>query len=458
LKKWLKVALLLSLAALLVGAAAVWAVYRFYIKGRDDAYWSTQSATARAELDAGLKDLVRDYYPDAAGHFERVLELDSKNAAARVLLSWVYHGTEADRAKLLEGLNAIDLAGLTDFEVFLIGLGKAERRTAEVKALVDDYLEDHPNEAFARSIRCDIYWDALQWPQAEDCYRELLRIHPDWVSAQRRLGDLAMAQGRFREAEDHYLTYRYIAPDQGGPYYALGQLYLFLGRYEESEEVQRKGVALKPDFCQAYQGLLHLYIFWDRPEQVATILDQVAQQPACRYLETWGVSCARRAFLDYLRGDFDAAFAKDQACPRRARYDLIGHHLAVLAGDRERALRLETTLAEQIATAGEPANPFPSGYLHHYRGVRLFGEGDYAQACSELALADKEMGYWAGEMAFLVLLNRVYQVACLEAAGDAAATERVRGEISAVNPRLLAFRLPELRPEFRARLRAPGGR
>lgn len=442
-KAWVKIALSILLLAMGTVAFGLSAAYWYFCSGRGDAHWSSESPAVRAELDAGFLDLTRGYVPDAAIHFERALELDPKNAPAMAFLSSVYHMFDGERQRYLDSLAKVDKDGLTPFEQFLVALAPLNK-PAETSELVNQFLAEYPDEPFARNIRCDLLWEKQQWDDSESCYRDLIASHPEWVAAQQRLGDLAMARGRFREAEDHYLTFRFVAPDQAGPWYSLGQLYLLLGRFEESEQAQGKALELKPDFCMAYTGLVHLYLYWNRLDDAQSTLDRIDQQPTCAFNKSTGVSCVRRAYLSFLRDDLQGGYAQFSACQRTNKWSLIGHHMAAATGDLEFALRMEGELARELAVNSE--NNFLSAYLHHNRGVRLLAQREFPKACEELAQADQELGFWAGEVAFVVLMNKLYHIACLEQSGQTAEAEKARAAFVAFNPRLLqTFSLPEYR-------------
>ena len=64
--------------------------------------------------------------------------------------------------------------------------------------------------------------------------------------------------------------------------------------------------------------------------------------------------------------------------------------------------------------------------------------GDHEQALRRLQEADERLVYWGDGQAIFKLMNRLAIAALLESTGDEAGAERVREEVRAINPRLVA--------------------
>lgn len=456
-KAWIKITLAV-LVVLAVGTAATLGGLYWFWCSTPEAPWSSESAEARAELDAGYADFEKDYMADARLHFERARELDPKSAAALVFLAFASKSSDSERQAIEKELDALDPARLTDLERFLIRLLKAQHNREAVSAAVEDYLSRHPDHAFAITFRCDLLWENQRWDDAEACYRDLIEKQPQWVKAQDRIGQLAMSRGRFTEAEDHFATYRYVAPNQPGPYTSFGVLYLILGRYEEAEKSFRQALELKQDFCQALSGLTHLYTVWGKMPQSLEVVAQTEAQAGCRHLATQGNLCSRRIFNAYLVEDRATAEAIDPSCVPAYGFTLGQHQLASWQGNFARAEEMEGAILKLSGTdpAKQP-NPFMGGYYHYLRGVRMIFQQTYEPAAVEFKLADDQLRYWSGENSILYLTNRVHWVYSLELAGKKAEAEALRQEIQKVNPRLLqSFKVPVLEKKLAAQARPAG--
>ena len=420
-----------------------------------DAPWSSESAEARAELDAGYADFEKDYLADARLHFERARELDPKSAAAQVFLAFTSKASLPELKEIAKQLKSLDSTRLTDTERFLIRLVQAESELdrAKVSEAVEDYLSRHPDHAFAITLRCDLLWENQRWDDAEACYRELIETHPQWVRAQDRIGQLAMSRGRFAEAEDHFVTYRYVAPNQPGPYTSFGVLYMIVGRYEESEKAFRQALELKRDFCQALSGLTHLYTVWGKLPQALEVIAETEAQSGCRHLATQGNLCSRQLFNAYLAEDRAMAETIGPTCPIPNGFTLGAHQFAVWQGDYARAEKMEE--ANRALMREDPAKqPSPylgAGFYHYLRGVRRIAQDAYEEAAQEFKTADGQLRYWSGENSILYLTNRVHWVYSLELAGKKAEAEALRQEIQKLNPRMLqSFKVPVLEKKLAA--------
>lgn len=453
-KTWMKVTVAVVVVLVVGTGATLGGLYWFWCSV-PDAPWSSESAEARAELDAGYADFEKDYLADARLHFERALELDPKSAAAMVFLAFTSKGSDSELKEVEKELDSLDTSRLTDTERFLVQLFKAQihRDRVKVGAAVEDYLSRHPDQAFALTMRCDLMFENQSWDEAEACYRDVIETHPQWVKAQDRIGQLAMSRGRFGEAEDHFVTYRYVAPNQPGPYTSFGVLYMIVGRYEESEKAFRQALELKQDFCPALSGLTHLYTVWGKTPQALEVVNQTEAQAGCRYLATYGNLCSRRLFNAYLTEDQATAVAIDPTCPAPHGFSLGKHQFAVWQGDFARAEKMEeANHAIMVSDPAKQPNPYLGGGFYHYlRGVRMIAQGNYEAAAKELEVADDRLRYWNGENSILYLTNRVHWVYSLELAGKKTEADAVRQDVAKVNPRLLqSFKVPVLEKKLAA--------
>src|SRR5262249_50277974 len=140
--------------------------------------------------------------------------------------------------ELLADLETTHRDRLTPREAFLVDytVDMAHGRRNEGREKLTRYLEDNPKDPYALDPQVSKDWEDQRWNQVETGCKKLLAVDPNWVSAQNKLGYLAMSQGHWAEAEDRFRTYLYVAPDQANPHDSLGELLLLLGRYDEAGE------------------------------------------------------------------------------------------------------------------------------------------------------------------------------------------------------------------------------
>jgi tetratricopeptide (TPR) repeat protein len=461
-----RTAWILALTAAVVGAAAAAGVYWWLCL--DEPQWTTRSPAALEEFLAGFENRSKQYFYDAAVSFERALELDPDFAAARLYLGTLFQG-RAERQQCFDELRRVDLDALTPRERFLVrhGLALHDGEIERAGELVRSYLAEHPEDPFGIRAECDLLWEAQSWDEAEACYRRLLKLQPNWVEAQDRLGYIALARGRFADAEEQFLVYRYLAPDQAGPYRSLASLMLLLGRYEETEEAISEALRIKPDFCEAYPLEVRLRVLTGEPERALEALDEFAAIPTCAYFHERGYFCAMRVWITYHRGDPEAAWelASGECREQLEKTEpVIVHRIAAMTGRWAEADWMEEALGMRLAEARELKKPLWAKYYiaitAHARGVRLMASGHLERAAERFREADERLDYWVPELASFKLFNRLHLLRMLELLERDEEAAALLAEIDAVNPRAVeGFRIPDLetlrKPAERSVARSP---
>ncbi len=167
-------------------------------------------------------------------------------------------GSKEERERLIAELRQSDTARLNDRERLMLDvvLARADHDEPRRARRVAEYLAEHPRDPWGLNLASADAWARQDWPEAEQLYRRLVEVDPNWLMARNHLGYIAMAQGRFAEAEEHFRIYKYVAPDQANPHDSLGELLILLGRYDEARAELEEAVRVRPDFCASYQNLL----------------------------------------------------------------------------------------------------------------------------------------------------------------------------------------------------------
>jgi len=97
--------------------------------------------------------------------------------------------------------------------------------------------------------------------KAEACFREALRLMPDFAEAHTNLGMLLDQRGMPEEAEHHYLRSLALDPAHGETHMNLGALLAGRKRFDEAEAAYRKALELMPDSPAAWSNLGALQAF-----------------------------------------------------------------------------------------------------------------------------------------------------------------------------------------------------
>lgn len=445
-KRWLILAATVA-AVLIVGTLGALATY--FVWHDAEVAWTTRSREAAEELELGIAALERHYRSEAIEHLERALEIDPEFAIAKLYLNWTEHRDSQEFKHLLDDLRQVDRSRLTERESYMIGLWLAlqDKGRPAARKILEEFLAAYSEDLFALQFECAFAWEEENWSAAEACYRRMLELHPNWYEAYDRLGTIAMAQGQFQDAEDHFRTYRYIAAEEATPYISLARLLILMGRYEEAAEEIDKAVERKEDYCPAHFQRLRLAVLLGErgPEAVEPLIERLESIGDCGWMDDVGIFCHLRAFVAYLRGDLEAAWAfMEEGClEERGGFDVLAHRLAVATGRLEAADAMEEVLRQRMAEV-EADDRLPINLdIHraiaaHGEGMRAFFAGDAAAAIERFRRADELLRYWGDDLTTFKFINRLSLTHALRLAGRESEAETIERQITAVNPRLVS--------------------
>jgi Flp pilus assembly protein TadD len=432
--------LLIALVLLLLLAGGMMLMAR-----RTEPGWSTDSAESLAALERGLAAQMKFYGAETRAGYWEALEIDPDFVAPKVMI--LLH-SYSRREELIEDLLQVEPEQLTARERYLVRyvLARHGDHPEAAERIAEEFVEQHPEDPYALSTCSTQAWEERNWERAEQHYRRLLEIDPNWAPAQNHLGYIAMAQGRFEEAEQLFETYQFIAPDQANPHDSMGELLTVLGRYDEAAAALEKAIEVKPDFCASYEHLFSLATLAGDGVAYPEIVARASESCGDRMAEVIG--CFAELWTDYMQRDFDAPWREDRAkCMKvYVREAFLLHRLAVIVGRDETALELEELVDKRVAKGGMDAE-ISQGFLLHMKGVRAISDGDFEQAVSYLSKADRLLLYWGQGPAILKMFNQMNLAAALEAAGKQEKAEAVLARVREVNPRF-ADSYPAIRSEF----------
>lgn len=429
---------ILLILILVVCAAAAMA----FMLQRDERVWSTSSAEAAREFELGLAAEMKFYSAEAKKHFDRAASLDPKFALAAVKSKQYSAPGPLRREALLKELKAAKGQKLSDHESMIvdISLARVERNPAKMSQVLDDYLDEHPNDSYALNLRCGEAWDRKDFDVASKCYSRLLEKDPNWVNAQNNLGYIAMAQGRFDDAEESFKTYRYIAPDQANPHDSLGELYTVLGRYDEAEKELKKALEVRNDFCASHSHLMFLYSLTDQPEKALATSAAMKSFPVCAVDSSAYTDCSLALWTLANRKQWAEALdtAKKKGCiGKSGDADVIAHGSALMLGEKETVAAIEQQARDRMNKFKAPDGSVNDSLLNHLLGSRAEYEGNYPEAIRLLQKADDRLVYWGDGEAMFKLFNLANLELALRKGGRLPEAAKIRQRIDSVNPKFM---------------------
>jgi Flp pilus assembly protein TadD len=406
-----------------------------------NARWTAASPEARREFEQGLEAELKFYREDAQAHYKKALELDPQMAMAALRLVDFTAPREKDElARRIADLKTLreQLADrLSERERLLIDyrLQRAAKENARAEKTLSAYLEQHPNDPWALSIRCDQAWQRRDYKEAEKCNRLLIKADPNWVQAQNQLGYIAMATGRFAEAEQLFRTYLYIAPDQANPHDSMGELFTLLGRYPEGERELEAAVRIRPSFCTSWEHLILLHDLAGASDKAHAAVDRVEALGACSKDFVERQRCRVGTWDGVLKNDPAESWqaASSMGCSGKGgEVSVLAYHAALRSGHDADAAIIESDMREHAHLYGED-DPALLALQDHLEGARLVLGGDLKTAAARFASADQHLLYWSDNLGLMKLFNLLMLARCQRAIGDTAKADAADAEVEAVN-------------------------
>lgn len=218
---------------------------------------------------------LRDYphLPLRLGcHFGECTQLDDGEA-------WIGRGNalakrveaEADADSLLVTESVLDLLDLPLYEFekrgthTLKGDVLTTRTLYRVLRFDASALESRPSaqlsaeDWFLKGV--GLIGTAREWSDEEaDCYREALRLRPDYPEAHNNYAVLLRARGEHAPAAKHYQEALRIRPDYPEAHYNYATLLHARGSTAGAADHYREALRLRPDYVDAHHGLANLLV------------------------------------------------------------------------------------------------------------------------------------------------------------------------------------------------------
>jgi tetratricopeptide (TPR) repeat protein len=409
--------------------------------------WTTSSAQALSEYEAGEAARRKVYLEESAEHYQRALELDPDFIIAKWRVTQFLTDDERlENEHLFDELMTADLSGLTPLERFYIESWRAMQhdRAAVAGQLLEEYLAKYPNDPNVLARKAGQEWRLGNLEEAERLYQDLVGIDPNWVGAYNALGYIMKIRGRFTESEEYFKKYRFVAPDQANPHDSLGELYITVGRYEEAEASLENAIEIKPEFWASYRNLTILKAYMGDYEAIYPIIERARVAGAPDDILSWMDCRAQYAEMAEYEEWHQILERRDGDCVTGFNTGLsaiLTHRAACHLGDWKTARALEdeaaAILIEMERNGDQDLAMAFRAVVPHLQGIRLALRGDYEIAAKHMWAADQRLQFIGVDLGMYKLYNRMLLAETMLAGGKVAEAHEVLAKVRSVNSRML---------------------
>ena len=274
-------------------------------------------------------------------------------------------------------------------------------------------LQVRPDYAVAHNNLGNVLQEKGRLEEAAACYRRALELRPDYARAHSNLGGALQAQGKLDEAVRCYQRALELTPDLAEAHHNLGVAFQGQGRSEQAAACYRRAIQIRPDYIDALNGLGNLWRDQQPPQGTATVADWPTAEEA--------LACFRRVAA--IRPD-DAGAQNNLASALWSQGkldDAVACLRRVLALAPERA-EAHNTLGIALRDQGKPDEAIAC----YQRAVQL--KPDYAEAHSNLGAALHALGRLDEAIACCRRTLRL-NPACIEAHGNLGAAFYEQGKL-----------------------------
>jgi len=209
---------------------------------------TTASPAARAQFEAGMKNLEELRRSDAVDDLRAAVKRDPKFAQALIMISHLSHDPDE---QLATRTRAVQLASqVTAGERLLIRWLSGVQQDDYIPAIaaMNDLLSEYPEDH-------RLYFLAGRWLIHQERYAQgilvlqhAITLFPDYPAALNELAYAYAYSGDFAEACGLMERYVQLQPDQPNPYDSYGEILRASGQFDAALEKYRMAIRVDPTF------------------------------------------------------------------------------------------------------------------------------------------------------------------------------------------------------------------
>ncbi|MGA2145202.1 MAG: tetratricopeptide repeat protein [Bryobacteraceae bacterium] len=228
-------------------------------------------------LNLGLVYLRREDHSRALPLFARVVAIDPQHLQARQLLA-VCRAYTGQLAPAIRDLEALRAAAPRDENIlFLLGFVYLKNHDPEKAKAIFDSMFEAAGPVRAEFLLGKAYYEAFLFPQAEESFREVLRLDPGFPGAHLELGKVYISLRRTDEAIRELQLALKENPGDADASYFLGGVLVQADRYPEGIPYLERAKTAKPDFWAPYFYLGKAKLRLEQPAEAVVLLQRAVK-------------------------------------------------------------------------------------------------------------------------------------------------------------------------------------
>jgi len=228
-------------------------------------------------LNLGLVYLRLEDHARALPLFERVVTIDPQNLQARQLLAVcrAYTGQVAPAIRDLEALRST--SPRDENVLFLLGFVYLKSNDPDKAKAIFEQMFDAAGPVRADFLLGKAYYEATQFPRAEESLLKVVQLDPDFPGVHLELGKVYISLRRTDDAIRELELVLKKTPDDPDASYFLGGVLVQEGRFAEGIPHLERAKTAKPDFWAPYFYLGKAKLRLDQPAQAVTLLQRAVK-------------------------------------------------------------------------------------------------------------------------------------------------------------------------------------
>lgn len=275
---------------------------------------TSQSAEAKASMQAGLTALDQNDFQKAREYFTKAIQQDPKLGIAYAFRAQ----TSQSPKEFADDINnaKANVANASEYEKLYSELDESMLNNDWNKRLevCQKIASAYPDAARAQLDLGFTYGAGNQFDKAIQCYQKAVELNPKWVGGYTALVNayIFTEPKDFKKAEENALKAVELAPKSPGAEIALGDCYRAQNNLEKAREAYGKAIELDPNASEGYYKKGHANSFLGNYDEARQNYTEAMKHDESRMAGTFAIGNSylyagdTKAAIGYLEQQFKA--------------------------------------------------------------------------------------------------------------------------------------------------------